>query len=75
MADYSDDDSQDTQEGYSQEEEEALRTLNARKHIRNQLEADIEAFLRAGGSIQQIDPNITADPPQKPEAKYGGRPI
>ena len=54
---------------------ESLRTLNARKGVRDQLESDIEAFLASGGSVQEIDVNVMADPPTKPVSKYGGRPI
>ncbi len=51
------------------------RSVSSREHIRSQLSADIEAFLSKGGSIQTVDPNITADPPRKPSSSYGSRPI
>ncbi|MCB1645137.1 MAG: hypothetical protein KDI36_06770 [Pseudomonadales bacterium] len=56
-------------------EDDDPHTIDARQKIRSQLEADIEAFLKAGGAILEIEPNVTADPPRKPESKYGGRPI
>jgi len=57
------------------DDEESVCTMNARKRIRDVLESDIELFLRNGGSIQEVDMNVTADPPTKPVSKYGGRPI
>ncbi len=58
-----------------QDDEDSVRTLNARKRIRDQLEADVEAFLSNGGAIQEVEVNVTADPPTKPVSRYGGRPI
>ena len=60
---------------FDKDDNESLRTLNARKAIRDQLEDDMEAFLAAGGRVQEIDVNVMADPPTKPVSKYGGRPI
>lgn len=57
------------------DDEDSVRTVNARKRIRNQLESDIEAFLSNGGLIQEVEMNVTADPPTKPVSRYGGRPI
>ena len=37
--------------------------------------AEVEAFLSRGGQIQQIDDNVMADPPRKPQTNYGSRPI
>ena len=58
-----------------QDDEDSVRTLNARKRIRDQLEAVVEAFLSNGGAIQKVEVNATADPPTKPVSRYGGRPI
>lgn len=58
-----------------QDDEESVRTMNAKKRIRRQLESDIESFLANGGSIQSVEMNVTADPPTKPVSRYGGRPI
>lgn len=57
------------------EDNDSVRTINAKRRVRDQLENDIEAFLASGGKISQIDNNVTADPPSKPESRYGGRPI
>lgn len=57
------------------DDEESVKTLNAKEGIRDQLDSDIEAFLSKGGSITEIELNVTADPPTKPVSKYGGRPI
>jgi hypothetical protein len=42
---------------------------------RERLNREIEQFLSGGGEINQIDPNVMADPPKKPENKYGSHPI
>ena len=42
---------------------------------REELDRQIEAFLSSGGKISHIDPNVMADPPKKPENKYGSHPI
>ena len=57
------------------DDDEGVNTLNAKERIRGQLDSDIEAFLSKGGSITEIEVNVTADPPTKPVSKYGGRPI
>jgi hypothetical protein len=46
-----------------------------RESLRKQLQADVEAFLAAGGRINQIPANVISDPPKKPESNYGGQPI
>lgn len=58
-----------------QDDEDSIKTINAKENVRAQLDADIEAFLNGGGSINEINPSVTADPPTKPVTKYGGRPI
>ena len=57
------------------EDDESIKTMNAKNSARSQLDADIEAFLQKGGAINEIDQDVTADPPSKPVSKYGGRPI
>ena len=51
------------------------RTVESRHQIRNQVADDIEKFLQQGGSINYVDPDVTADPPRKPENNYGSRAI
>jgi len=46
-----------------------------RERTREQLDADIAAFLSRGGQITQVDPNVRADPPRKPDINYGVAPI
>ena len=46
-----------------------------REQIRQQLQSDVEAFLAKGGRINEIEPNVVADPPRKPQSNYGGQPI
>lgn len=52
--------------------DDSVCTMNAKKSIQSQLEMDMAAFLSKGGRIQEVDMNISADPPVKPTSKYGG---
>ena len=47
----------------------------AKELERKRLQADVEAFLAAGGTISRVDANIVSDPPKRPESNYGGQPI
>jgi hypothetical protein len=51
------------------------RTVSSRQSLRDEMERQIAEFLSRGGQIKEIDPNVTADPPRKPESEYGSRPI
>ncbi|MFC6634041.1 hypothetical protein [Microbulbifer taiwanensis] len=51
------------------------RSITSRQRARSQLTADVEEFLAHGGAISEIDAEVTADPPRKPQPKYGSRPI
>ncbi|MFS1525041.1 hypothetical protein ACL7TT_13185 [Microbulbifer sp. 2304DJ12-6] len=51
------------------------RSVTSRERARSQLSADVEEFLDGGGAISEIDPDVSADPPRKPQPKYGSRPI
>ena len=42
---------------------------------REELDQQIEAFLNSGGKISCIGADVMADPPRKPENKYGSHPI
>jgi len=59
----------------SREEVAESRSVTSRKRLRNQVESDIEAFLNKGGKISEIAPDVTADPPKRPESNYGSRAI
>ncbi|BFM18620.1 hypothetical protein R50073_48030 [Maricurvus nonylphenolicus] len=50
-------------------------SISSRDKVRKQLEDEVEAFLAKGGQIDQVAPNVTADPPQKPQNNYCSRPI
>ena len=50
-------------------------SIASRQKVRDELEDQIAAFLARGGKIQEVEPNVTADPPKKPAPDYGGRPI
>lgn len=54
---------------------EDVANIEARRHVREQLESDVEAFLRKGGKIIEVAEDVRADPPKKPESKYGTRSI
>jgi len=56
-------------------EEGVLRSIASRQKLRTQVDSEVEAFLKAGGSINEIEPNVMADPPRKPTSNYGSRPI
>ena len=51
------------------------RSVSSRQSLRDEMDRQIQEFLSRGGKIQEIDPNVTADPPRKPESDYGSRPI
>lgn len=50
-------------------------SLEAKEREREMLARQMEEFLARGGKVQQVDNNALADPPKKPEGKYGSRPI
>lgn len=50
-------------------------SLTAKETERLRIQAEIEAYLARGGKINEIPPNVVADPPKKPESNYGGQPI
>lgn len=50
-------------------------SLEAKQREREMLARQMEEFLARGGKVQQVDSNALADPPKKPEGKYGSRPI
>jgi len=54
---------------------EELPTVEAKQKERDALARAMEEFLARGGKVQEIDSNVVADPPKKPEGKYGSRPI
>ncbi|TWH76057.1 hypothetical protein LX59_00976 [Azomonas agilis] len=59
----------------STDEVEDLPTPEAKQKDRDELARAMEEFLARGGTIQEIEPNVVADPPKKPDSKYGSRPI
>jgi len=64
-------------EGYHSHTEDLPNsaTIAERQRQRDQVAAEIDAFLAQGGGITNIDDNVRADPPKKPESNYGSRPI
>ncbi|MBD9413713.1 hypothetical protein IB234_03975 [Pseudomonas sp. PDM16] len=57
------------------EEVEELPSVEAKQKERDALAKAMEEFLSRGGAVQEIEPNVVADPPKKPDSKYGSRPI
>ena len=57
------------------EEEEELPSVEAKQKERDALAKAMEEFLARGGKVQEIEDNVVADPPKKPDSKYGSRPI
>lgn len=50
-------------------------SIASRQRAREELDAQVAAFLARGGVISEVPANVTADPPKKPSPDYGGRPI
>ena len=57
------------------EEVEELPSVEAKQKERDALAKAMEEFLARGGAVQEIEPNVVADPPKTPDSKYGSRPI
>ncbi|SIP94743.1 hypothetical protein SAMN05878276_2834 [Aquipseudomonas alcaligenes] len=57
------------------EEVEELPSVEAKQKERDALARAMEEFLSRGGKVQEIEANVVADPPKKPDSKYGSRPI
>ena len=57
------------------EEVEELPSVEAKQKERDALAKAMEEFLARGGGVQESEPNVVADPPKKPDSKYGSRPI
>lgn len=54
---------------------EELPSIEAKQKERDALARAMEEFLARGGKVQEVEPNVVADPPKKPDSKYGSRPI
>ncbi|GIZ13188.1 transcriptional regulator SutA [Pseudomonas sp. NCCP-436] len=52
-----------------------LPSIEAKQKERDALARAMEEFLARGGKVQEVEPNVVADPPRKPDSKYGSRPI
>lgn len=50
---------------------DALHTVAAREDLRRKLAADVEAFLKRGGAIQDVPQDTRAEPQKKPDSSYG----
>ncbi len=56
-------------------EVDELPSIEAKQKERDELARAMEEFLARGGRVQEVEPNVVADPPKKPDSKYGSRPI
>ena len=54
---------------------EELPSVEAKQKERDALARAMEEFLSRGGKVQEVEANVVADPPKKPDSKYGSRPI
>lgn len=52
-----------------------LPSIEAKQKDRDALARAMEEFLSRGGKVQEVEANVVADPPKKPDSKYGSRPI
>ena len=52
-----------------------MPSMEAKQKERDALARAMEEFLNRGGKVQEVEPNVVADPPKKPDNKYGSRPI
>jgi hypothetical protein len=55
--------------------EELARTPKCQEDARSEMANEVEAFLASGGAVTEVERGFRADPPKKPESKYGSRPI
>lgn len=52
-----------------------LPSVEAKNKERDALAKAMEEFLARGGKVQEVEANVVADQPKKPDNKYGSRPI
>ena len=52
-----------------------LPSVEAKNKERDALARAMEEFLSKGGKVQEVEANVVADPPKKPDNKAGSRPI
>jgi hypothetical protein len=53
----------------------ADRTVSSKEAMRGELREDMNKFLRQGGEIKRVAPNVRKDLPKKPVSNYASRPI
>ncbi|WP_428241513.1 hypothetical protein [Gynuella sp.] len=57
------------------EDHNHARSVTSRSRVREAVAADVESFLKNGGSVTEVPKGLRADPPKKPGNAYGSRPI
>ena len=79
--DVADDDGEDTPVPVAKGKSKAavsvddLPSVKEKNKERDALARAMEEFLSRGGKVQEVEANVVADPPKKPDNKYGSRPI
>lgn len=51
------------------------RSVASRQALRDEMERQVAEFLARGGRIEQVEADVSSDPPRKPTSDYGSRPI
>ena len=52
-----------------------LPSIEAKQKDRDALAREFAEFLSRGGTVPEVEANVVADPPPKPDHKYGSRPL
>lgn len=63
--------SEQIEESSTLEQPSDVHSVSARAPVRDRLAADVEAFLACGGNIKEVPKDFRADPPKRPESRYG----
>lgn len=50
---------------------EEVHSVEMREEARRSLADDLEAYLSDGGKVVEVQANLRADPPRKPQNNYG----
>lgn len=51
------------------------RTVAAKQRVRTELQAEIEEFLKRGGTIQHVEPHVSGESVTENKLNYGERSI
>ena len=59
----------------SREEPAEERTVESRKKLRDNLNSQVDAFLKNGGQIEAIPPHTTSNANREESTPYGNQPL